>query len=55
MRAVQPIATLSGSEPPSSLDWFEKLAAHTAVLSGRPLTFSAALAVVSHGSNLPLQ
>lgn len=47
MRAAQPIATLTGTSPSRRLDWFGRLAIQTAALSGKPVTFVAAVAVVA--------
>jgi low affinity Fe/Cu permease len=46
MRAAQPIATFSGTPPSSNTDWFGRLAMQTAIFSGRPITFLAAVAIV---------
>jgi low affinity Fe/Cu permease len=46
MRAAQPIASFTGSSPSRRLDWFNWLAVQTAALSGKPVTFLAAVAVV---------
>jgi hypothetical protein len=47
MRAAQPIATFSGTPPSSKTDWFGRLATQTGILSGMPITFLAAVAVVA--------
>jgi low affinity Fe/Cu permease len=47
MRAGQPIATFSGSSSSEKMDWFGRLAMQTAILTGRPLTFLGAVAVVA--------
>jgi low affinity Fe/Cu permease len=47
MRAAQPIATFSGSMPSKEIDWFGRLAMQTAAISGKPVTFLAAVAVVA--------
>ena len=46
MRAAQPIAAFSGSVSAQS-DWFSRLAVHTAILTGKPITFLGAVAVVA--------
>ncbi len=46
MRAA-PIATFSGSSPSPRIDWFGRLAMQTATLSGKPVTFLAAVAIVA--------
>jgi low affinity Fe/Cu permease len=46
MRAGQPIATFSGTAPSKKIDWFGRLAMQTAVLSGNPITFLTAAAIV---------
>ena len=47
MRAGQPIATFSGSRPSRKIDWFGRLAMQTAVVTGKPITFLAAVTVVA--------
>jgi low affinity Fe/Cu permease len=47
MRAGQPIATFSGSRPSRKVDWFGRLAMQTAVVTGKPVTFLAAVTVVA--------
>jgi low affinity Fe/Cu permease len=47
MRAGQPIATFSGSAPSRKVDWFGQLAMQTAVVTGKPVTFLAAVTVVA--------
>jgi low affinity Fe/Cu permease len=47
MRAAQPIATFSGSSVSPQSDWFSRLAVQTAILSGKPITFLGAVAVVA--------
>jgi low affinity Fe/Cu permease len=47
MHTAQPIATFPGRSPSRRLDWFARLAMQTAVLSGKPVTFLAAVAVVA--------
>jgi low affinity Fe/Cu permease len=47
MRAAQPIATFSGSQPSDRGDWFGRLAVQTALVSGKPLTFLTAVFVVA--------
>ena len=45
MRAA--IANFTGSSPSRRLDWFDRLAMQTAALSGKPVTFLVAVAVVA--------
>lgn len=47
MRAAQPIATFSGTALSAKTDWFGRLAVQTAVLSGKPVAFLGAVAVVA--------
>jgi low affinity Fe/Cu permease len=47
MRAAQPIATFSGSQPSIGGDWFGRLAVQTALVSGKPATFLTAVFVVA--------
>jgi low affinity Fe/Cu permease len=47
MRAAQPIATFSGSSVSAQSDWFSRLAIETAILSGKPITFLGAVAIVA--------
>jgi low affinity Fe/Cu permease len=47
MRAAQPIAAFSGGSVSAQSDWFSKLAVETAVLSGKPVTFLGAVAIVA--------
>jgi hypothetical protein len=47
MRAAQPIATFSGSSVSAQSDWFSRLAVETAILSGKPITFLGAVAIVA--------
>jgi hypothetical protein len=46
MRAGQPIASFSGSKPTQKTDWFGRLAAETAIVTGKPSTFLLAVLVV---------
>jgi low affinity Fe/Cu permease len=46
MRAGQPIASFSGSKPTQKTDWFARLAAETAIVTGKPSTFLLAVLVV---------
>jgi hypothetical protein len=59
MHAGQPIGSFSGSMPTQRTDWFGRLAADTAIITGKPATFLLALLVVSgmrnYRTNFPLQ
>jgi low affinity Fe/Cu permease len=46
MRAAQPIAAFSGSVSAQS-GWFSRLAVYTAIITGKPITFLGAVAVVA--------
>jgi low affinity Fe/Cu permease len=46
MRAGQPIGSFSGSMPTRRTDWFGRLAAETAIITGKPATFLLAVLVV---------
>ena len=46
MCAAQRDSTFLENQSPAGLDWFERFAVQTAVLSGKPLTFLTAVVVV---------
>src|ERR1700722_18073327 len=46
MRAGQPIGSFSGSMPTQRTDWFGRLAAETAIITGKPTTFLLAVLIV---------
>ena len=59
MRAGQPIASFSGSKPTQKTDWFGRLAAETAIVTGKPSTFSprgtGSFRMGNYRTNFPLQ